>query len=115
MLPWIIAGAVGLVGAALLGSDDDDEVEEISSYNDYDDIERRRKEEVARNNQAVNLELQNYQNSEIARIQSKYNVQVYSQDGGFGFENVVLKNLELEAKELKSEIKRLRGLKNALE
>lgn len=115
MLPWIIAGAVGLVGAALLGSDDDDEVEEISSYNDYDDIERRRKEEVARNNQAVNLELQNYQNSEIARIQSKYNVQVYSQDGGFGFENVVLKNLELEAKELKSEIKRLRGLKNAFE
>lgn len=115
MLPWIIAGAVGLVGAALLGSDDDDEVEEISSYNDYDDIERRRKEEVARNNQAVNLELQNYQNSEIARIQSKYNVQVCSQDGGFGFENVVLKNLELEAKELKSEIKRLRGLKNALE
>lgn len=112
MLPWIIAGAVGLVGAALLGSDDDDRVEKRSSY---DDIERRRKEEVARNNQAVNLELQNYQNSEIARIQSKYNVQVYSQDGGFGFENVVLKNLELEAKELKSEIKRLRGLKNALE
>ena len=112
MLPWIIAGAVGLVGAALLGSDDDDRVEKRSSY---DDIERRRKEEVARNNQAVNLELQNYQNNEISRMQSKYNVQIYSQGGGFGFENVVLKNLESKGQELKSEIERLQRLKNALE
>lgn len=67
MLPWLIAGAVGLVGAALLGSDDDDKVKGRSNY---DDIERRKREEVERNNQAVKLELQNYQNNEISRIQS---------------------------------------------
>ena len=112
MLPWIIAGAVGLVGAALLGSDDDDKVKRRSNH---DDIERRRREEVERNNQAVNSELQNYQNNEISRIQSKYNVQIYSQSGGFGFENVSLKNLESKDQELKKEVERLQGLKNALE
>lgn len=112
MLPWIIAGAVGLVGAALLGSDDDDKVKRRSNH---DDIERRRREEVERNNQAVNSELQNYQNNEISRIQSKYNVQIYSQSGDFSFENVALKNLESKKQELKNEIERLQGLKNALE
>lgn len=112
MLPLIIAGAVGLVGAALLGSDDD----KVKRRSNHDDIERRRRrEEVERNNQAVNSELQNYQNNEISRIQSKYNVQIYSQSGGFGFENVALKNLESKDQELKSEVERLQRLKNELE
>lgn len=45
----------------------------------------------------------------------KYNVQIYSQGGSFGFENVVLKNLESKGQELKSEIERLQRLKNELE
>jgi len=112
MLPFILGG-LGLLalGAAALSSDDD----KVERSSNHDDIERRRREEVERNNQAVNSEQHNYQNNEISRIQSKYNVQIYSQSGGFSFENVALKNLESKKQELKNEIERLQGLKNALE
>ena len=112
MLPFILGG-LGLLalGAAALSSDDD----KVERSSNHEDIERRRREEVERNNQAVNSELQNYQNNEISRIQSKYNVQIYSQGGGFGFENVALKNLESKDQELKSEVERLQRLKNELE
>lgn len=112
MVPWIIAcvvGAVGAVGAALFDSDDDDKVEKRSRY---DDIERKRKEEIERNNKIVQVEVQNYQNREIKRMQNKYNVQIYSKRRGFGFRNMKLQKLELEKQELKKEIKRLQGLKN---
>ena len=114
MLPWIIAcvvGAVGAVGAALLDSDDSDD--KVKGRSIYDDIERKRKEETERNNQNVQVEVQNYQNLEIKRIQNKYNVQIYSKRRGFGFRNMKLQKIELEKQELKKEIKRLQGLKNA--
>ena len=106
MVELIMLGTGALIASLLLGSDDD----KVKRRSNHDDIER-----IVANNQAVISVLLNYQCSEITRIQSKYNVQIYLQNGGFGFENVALKNLESEHQKLKNEIKRLQGLKNALE